>query len=140
METEIDGEVFGLLDCADTTDRVSETLQLIHPTTRMCVMAVPTTDRAGVQQAIKALTDDGWALKHVNDGGDTVLTKTTSRAVHAIMAADQATLTVTKGTGAPYSEGKVWFVLGNAPDEVVCNYTTNLTALDALIDEWINES
>jgi hypothetical protein len=103
-------------------------------------MALPKTDRAGVQQAVAALIADGWKMKHVNDGGDTVLVNSGVRAIHAIMAADTAILTVTRGTGAPYSEGKVWFVLGNDPDEVVCDYTTNLTVLDTLINKWNNES
>lgn len=96
----------------------------------------PTTDRGGIQQAIRALRADGWELRSVNDGGENVRVRTETEAVENITAVDEAWLHVKRGD----ERGYVFFVLGNAPDEVVCDYTTNLTALDALIDAWIELS
>lgn len=101
-------------------------------------MGIPTSDRGGIQQAIRALRADGWTLDHVNDGGERVKVTTETEAIEAIMAVDEAWLHVKRGSEADGTDarGYAFFVLGNAPDEVVCDYTTNLTALDTLIDEW----
>lgn len=97
-------------------------------------MPVPTSDKAGIRQVIRALKADGWELDCVYDGGDEDNPVTGEQeAIDAIDAVDDAYLNVKKGEDT----GWVRFVLGNEPDEVVCDYTTNLTAVDALINEWI---
>lgn len=101
-------------------------------------MGIPTTDRGGIQQAIRALRADGWTLRHVWDGGERVAVKSESEAIEAIMAVDEARLYVRRPWEGGEEKGWAFFVLGNSPEEVVCDYTTNLTALDSLIDEWIN--
>lgn len=56
-----------------------------------------------------------------------------TEAVDAVTAVDDAFLYVRKGD----SEGYVFFVLGNAPDEVICDYTVNLeSAIGPLIEGW----
>lgn len=101
-------------------------------------MGIPTTDRGGIQQAIRALRADGWELRHVWDGGERVKVTNETEAVEAITAVDEARLYVRRGDGVTTEKGWAFFVLGNSPEEVVCDYTTNLTALDSLIDEWID--
>jgi hypothetical protein len=96
-------------------------------------MAAPVSDKAGIRQAIRALKADGWELAFVNDGDyEDVAVSTETEAIDAITAVDDASLHVTKGTDT----GWVRFVMGNEPDEVVCDYTTNLTAIDTLTDGW----
>lgn len=97
-------------------------------------MSLPTTDRGGIQQAIRALRDDGWNLYTVDDGEETIAPVNETEAVEAIMAVDVATLHLVNAKSGEH--GSVLFVLGNSPEEVVCDYTVNLTALDALIDSW----
>lgn len=95
-------------------------------------MSAPTTDRGGIQQAIRALVADGWLLRYVYDGEERVKVTNEPEAIEAIMAVDDAALHVRRGGDT----GWVRFVLGNDPDEVVCDYTTNLTCIDALTNGW----
>lgn len=96
-------------------------------------MSTPTTDRGGIQQTIRALVADGWQLDRVYDGGDEDQPVTTEpAAIEAITAVDDAYLHVKRGD----ETGWVRFVLGNAPDEVVSDYTTNLEAVDTLTRSW----
>lgn len=100
-------------------------------------MAVPSSDSAGIRQAIRALRDAGYTLVEVFDGGETVPVKTESEAVKAITAVDDATLFVR----TPEGDRNPWvrFVMGNDPEEVICDYVVSLTVLDDLIDRWIEE-
>lgn len=96
-------------------------------------MAAPTSDRGGIQQVIRALKADAWELDFVYDGGDDDQpVSTETEAVNAVMAVDDAFLNFKRGD----ETGWVRFVLGNDPDEVVCDYTTNLTAVDTLTHGW----
>jgi len=98
-------------------------------------MTAPTTDSAGIRQVIRALRKSGHVLYSVNDGEEETKVSTETAAVEAIMAVDMAHLHVTLpgGNGA----GWVFFVLGNAPDEVVSDYTLNLDpTIDNLIRTW----
>jgi hypothetical protein len=96
-------------------------------------MNAPTTDRGGIQQTIRALVADGWALSHVYDSEENVRVSNELQAIEAIEATGYAILHVRKGD----AKGWVQFVLGNAPDEVICDYSTNLTAVDALTESWL---
>lgn len=96
-------------------------------------MSAPTTDRGGIQQTIRALRDAGWELDSVWDGEESTPVTSYPQAVDDIMSVDQAHLYVKKD-GA---EGWVFFVLGNDPDEVINDYTVNLSeVLDPLTESW----
>ncbi len=94
-------------------------------------MSAPTTDRGGIQQTIRTLRADGWTLSHVYDG-ERVPVSNETEAIDAVTAVDDSWLHVRKGT----EKGAVRFVLGNDPEEVVCDYTVNLTCLDTLTESW----
>lgn len=98
-------------------------------------MAAPTSDRGGIQQVIRALKADAWELDFVFDGEEDIPVKNETEALEAIMAVDDAFLNV-KRTDGRFDNGWVRFVLGNDPDEVVCDYTTNLKAVDVLTHSW----
>ena len=52
----------------------------------------------------------------------------------AIMAVDDAFLVVNI---TPERQGWVRFVLGNAPEEVICDHTVNLSSvIEPLTDSW----
>ncbi len=98
-------------------------------------MATPTTERGGIIQAIRALRAGGWELAYVNDGEDDITVTNEREAVEAIMAVDEATLAVRHNSDTKL--GWVYFVLGNAPYEVINDYTINLEELDTLTSEWM---
>ena len=95
-------------------------------------MGAPTTDRGGIQQVIRALKDDGWSLTFVYYGEEDIPVTNETEAIDAVMSVDDAYLNVARGN----ETGWVRFVLGNAPDEVVNDYTTNLTIVDTLTTSW----
>lgn len=96
--------------------------------------SAPTTDRGGIQQTIRALLASGHTLSFVYDGEDKVQVSTQGQAVEAIMAVDDARLYVLLPND---KTGWVRFVMGNSPEEVVCDYTVNLCpTLDPLTEGW----
>lgn len=96
-------------------------------------MSAPQTDEAGIRQTIRALRAAGWELEYVDDGEDETLVSNEDKAVKAVTAVDDAILVVGKDSKRAW----VRFVLGNAPDEVVCDYTVNLSdALEPMFESW----
>lgn len=100
-------------------------------------MSAPTTDRGGIEQTIRALRAAAWELDFVDDGGDEKVPVTTEpEAIDAIMAVDVSWLHV-KRTDGRFDNGYVFFVLGNDPEEVICDHTVNLSdVLDPLTRSW----
>jgi methylaspartate ammonia-lyase len=99
-------------------------------------MGAPTTDRGGIQQVIRALKLAGWEPYEVDDGGDENEKVTNeTEAIDAVMAVDAAHMLFKRQE--PFDTGYVFFVLGNDPEEVVCDYTTNLDpTVDELVRTW----
>lgn len=101
-------------------------------------MGAPSSDRDGIQQTIQALRAKGWHLVEVYDGEETIPVAIDTEAIDAIMAVDEATLVVAEGTPHGGQRGWVFFVLGNDPEEVICDHTINLSAaIDPLMDSWL---
>lgn len=96
-------------------------------------MGTPTTDRGGIQQVLRVLTESGHTLDRVYDGED-VDVSTVKDALEAVTAVDDAYLFVTLPDGE--RTGWVRFVLGNDPEEVVCDHTVNLEVVDKLTRSW----
>lgn len=99
-------------------------------------MSAPSSDKAGIRQTIRALRAAGYALDSVNNGGDDNEPVTTEEeAIAEATASDSAALYVTRDGESSY----VYFVLGNDPEEVVCNYTVDLEpVLGPLTEGWWN--
>lgn len=102
----------------------------------------PQCDRDGIAMSMNALLNNGWDLFQVWDGEEYVdiFDNNQNTALDAIMAVDDAMLIVRRPAidhGSGYESGWVRFVLGNDPGEVICDYTTNLTEIDKLINTWI---
>jgi hypothetical protein len=99
-------------------------------------MNAPSSDQAGIRQAIRALRAGGYTLDRVYNGGDDDEPVSNEReAIAEIMAVDEATLWVRDSSGKAWG---VFFVMGNSPDEVICDYHVSLSdVLDPLIDSWI---
>jgi len=99
-------------------------------------MSAPSTDQAGIRQTIRALRAAGYELTEVFDGEDRVLVQTEADALDAITAVEDAYLFVTHSAD-PVPHTWVRFVLGNDPEEVVCDYTTNLEdVIGPLTESW----
>jgi len=99
-------------------------------------MSAPTSDRAGITQTIDALLAGGYHLVAVNDSEERIPVETKAEALEAIMGVDDAVLIVAEGTPTG-PKGWVRFVLGNDPDEVICDYTISLdSVIDPLMDRW----
>lgn len=98
-------------------------------------MSAPKTDEAGIRQVIRALVGAGYSLVEVWDGEETVKVRNETQAVAAVTAVDDATLFFR----TPEGDRNPWvrFVLGNDPEEVVCDYVVSLEpVLGPLIDGW----
>ena len=102
----------------------------------------PRSDRDGIAMAMHTLLSSGWDMCKVWDGEEYtfILGNNQNTAIVAIMAVDDAMRIVRRPAidhGSGYESGWVRFVLGNDPGEVICDYTTNLTEIDKLINTWI---
>ena len=86
-------------------------------------MSKPNNDRAAIRQILSGIMDRGVVLRFVHDGEDKVNADTVAEAVDAVMAVDEATVYVTLPSG---EHAWLWFVLGNDPEEVLCDNTWNL--------------
>lgn len=97
-------------------------------------MSIPSTERAGVIQAIRALKANGWNLEYVDSSDiDLEYVSNEKEAIEAIESVGFATLYVTRAGNT----GWVFFTMQNgAPDEVICDYTVNLECIEKLQDTW----
>lgn len=94
-------------------------------------MGAPSSDSAGIRQVYRALKEAGNPVIFVFDGEENVPVKNENECVDAVTAVDDAF--------ANTADGWVRFVLGNAPEEVVCDYTVNLSdVLDPILDRWMD--
>lgn len=100
-------------------------------------MSIPSTDSAAIKIALNRLNSAGWKPYAVDQREDEpVKVESVSDAVKHVMEVDEAFVLVKhRETG---KGGWVFFVLGNDPEEVICNHTENLSeVLDPLMEEWM---
>lgn len=98
-------------------------------------MSKPKSDKAAILQTIRALKKADYELDCVFDGEGKINTATETEAMEAIMAVDSAWLIVTHTLQS--KSGRVFFVLGNDPEEVICYYTINLEhVIGPLMESW----
>ena len=85
----------------------------------------------------------GWNVRMVDDGEPgyepNPQVTTIEEALDKVFGVDEASVYVTRGKAV----GRLYFVLGNAPEEVLSDYTINISALDdfdveAVLDEKLN--
>lgn len=100
-------------------------------------MAKPKTDSAAIRETIRALKKAGYKLEYVFDQEEWINVKKESitLVIEAITAVDIAWLYVRNETDD--KARWVYFVMGNDPEEVICDYTTNLEhVIGPLMDSW----
>lgn len=94
----------------------------------------PSNDREAITLILDGLRAKGVTPYVVNDGEDVVPVDSTAAAVEAITAVDEATVEVSLPDGR---ESFIFFVLGNDPEEVVCDHGVSLSEfIDPIVDPW----
>lgn len=98
-------------------------------------MSRPSNDADAIREIIGTLLAAGYTLDRVADGGEEDVPVTTkAEAVDAITAVDDATLFVKH---PERQSSHVYFVLGNDPGEVACDYGVSLCdVIDPLTESW----
>ena len=97
-------------------------------------MTNPTTDRDGVEQTWDALTKAGYSIDVFDGAGEEFKGLSRDKAVEEVMSCDD-------GHFIAFLNGKrvgfIWFVFGNEPDEVICDYAVTLEhIMDPLTEGW----
>ena len=100
-------------------------------------MSAPSSDRAAIRQVIRALREANHTITGGHDGEDyfdVAPTEDEDSIIENLMACDSSNLFVTLPDG---STSNVFFVLGNDPEEVVCDHGVSLSpVLDPLTRGW----
>ena len=97
-------------------------------------MSAPSSDSAAIRQVVRALRAADYGILDVDNGDGPVALDTEADIIEEATAADEATMRVSLPNGGI---GWIFFVLGNDPEEVVCDHSVNLSpVLDALTDGW----
>lgn len=104
-------------------------------------MSAPSSDGAGIRQVIRALRAEGYVITGVHDGDDHVAGITAETPEHILVAnltaCDDSALYVRTPEGR---DSHVYFVLGNDPEEVVCDYGVSLEpVIGPLTEGWWSE-
>jgi hypothetical protein len=112
-------------------------------------VTAPKDDADGIRQTFLALKGAGWGKPSVWDGEEETPVANEDEAVKIITGLDMAHLYVKREVAAQDGEGEpttktqtawVFFVLGNSPEEVICDHTVSLSYLiDPLTDGWFEE-
>lgn len=99
-------------------------------------MTNPTTDRDGVEQTWDALTKAGYTIDVVDGAGEEFKGLSRTQAVEEVTSCDDGYFRVLEGD---QRVGWVWFIFGNSPEEVICDYTVNLEhVIGPLTEGWLD--
>lgn len=105
----------------------------------------PSNDTEAITLILQGLADKGWTCYMVqddtysNDTADNVRVSSIDEAVEVCTGVDEAFAYLLKGDDKAENGPSAWiyFVLGNEPEEVASNYTTNLDPdLDNIVQPW----
>jgi hypothetical protein len=100
-------------------------------------MSAPSSDKAGIRQVIRALRKADHILTGGHDGEDFFEVEpdvSEDSLIEDLTACDSSTLHVRLPDG---SNSHVFFVLGNDPEEVVCDYGVSLEpVIGPLTEGW----
>jgi len=102
-------------------------------------MSKPRSDKDGVEQTWDAITAAGWDVGVQDGAREEFYGLTKEQAVAEVMSCDEGFfVALPKGsTDQREREGYVYFVFGNAPEEVICDYTVTLDPIiEPLSKRW----
>lgn len=97
----------------------------------------PSNDREAITLVLTGITEAGCAVSEVMEDtwcpDDLSHVETVAEAVDLVCGVDEAYVYI----DSPNGEGWIRFVLGNDPEEVVCDHTTNLSEfIDPITGPW----
>lgn len=98
----------------------------------------PSSDREAISLIIDGLIERGVTPAFSRDGEGEDLTYTDKEsALDWLTSCDDSVLFVTLPEGSERSTSHIYFVLGNDPEEVACDYGVSLSPyLDPIVDPW----
>lgn len=103
----------------------------------MSAAGAPSSDKAGIRQVIRALRAADHVIIGGHDGQDFFEVEpgaSEDSLIESLMACDSSTMHVQLPNG---SNSHVLFVLGNDPEEVICDHGVSLSpVLDPLTEGW----
>ena len=101
-------------------------------------MGAPSSDSAGIRQIIRALKAAGYTPFMAVDGeGEEHHTQNEQELIENLTSCDDGTLYVRLPEGSGRKTSHVYFVLGNDPEEVACDWGISLSpVLDPLTESW----
>lgn len=100
----------------------------------------PSNDREAVTLILEGLAKKGYRVTEVMDDtycpDERTAVTEVSEAIELVMGVDEAFVYLLTPDMLP---GYIFFVLGNDPEEVACDYTVNLDPdLSDIVDPWWN--
>lgn len=104
-------------------------------------MTAPKSDRAAIWQFILALKKNGWKAIKITDPEFVVVTGDSAKAIANLIADnyDECTLHFSNKEIQNGRTQWAYFVMGNSPEEVVCNYSAGIKEFTEIADQ-ITES
>lgn len=104
-------------------------------------MTTPKSDHAAIWKFISALKKGGWKAIKITDPEFVVVTGDSPKAIADLIASsyDEAVLWFSNKEIENGRMQWVYFVLGNSPEEVVCNYSAGIEEFVKIADQ-ITES
>jgi hypothetical protein len=85
-----------------------------------------------VRRLIRTLKAAGWEPTHVYNGGEHVKVKGERETLENVFAVDESTITFAKGE----ARRGVFIVLGNEPEDLVCDYTASDDSFGQAMDSY----
>lgn len=96
----------------------------------------PSNDREAITLILEGLSEKNIKPVRVWDGDEMTVVSTVEEAVEAVTAVDEASVHVAMASG---EESFIWFVLGNDPEEVACDYGVSLAEfIEPITDPWLD--
>jgi len=107
----------------------------------------PSNDREAMTLILQGLVKTGHVVtsvqQDVHDKTDQIPCTDPETAANLVAECDEGLVYLnlpgsdTPTDGSEGWDGYIWFVLGNEPEEVACDYTTNLDPdLDSIVSPW----
>ena len=100
-------------------------------------MGKPKTDRTAIMQVIRALKKAGWNPTKITDPENVNVEGVTPTEIANLITSHyySAVLHFKKPEADNFRTQWVYFVLGNLPEEVVCDYTVGNQEFDTIVTE-----
>lgn len=101
----------------------------------------PSNDREAITLILNGLTEAGCKVVSVCEDSwspnDLTPVSSVEQAVELVTGVDEAVVYLTLPPGATRESTFIFFVLGNDPEEVACDYGVSLSPyIDPIVDPW----